>query len=260
MPSMRRAASAPRPHGQNGKNILHRKSRGSSVRAQVYAMAQEAIVALEFTPGQPLSEKELSIQYGVSRTPVREALLQLADDGLVEIFPQAGTVVSRISIQGVTEAQFIREVLECAALRRAVERVSAADVRKLELNLERQRDAHAREEFETFYTLDEAFHQALVERSGYPGVWRVAQRAKVHLDRARRLSLPAVSTIGGLIEQHANILARVGERDTAGAEAVLTEHLRMVLQDLPALRAKYPHYFTEGEKLGGDESIGEAVA
>jgi DNA-binding GntR family transcriptional regulator len=239
------------------KSAVHRKSRGSSVRAQVYAMAHEQIVAMDFKPGQPLSEKELSIQYGVSRTPVREALIQLSDDGLVEIFPQAGTFVARISAHGVTEAQFIREALECAALRRAVDHVSAADVERLERNLQRQREANEAQDFETFYILDEAFHQALVERSGFPGVWRVAQRAKVHLNRARRMSLPAVSTIGRLIDQHAAILACVEQRDVAGAEVALTEHLRMVLHDLPALQREYPDYFVE---LEGEAALLEGAA
>ena len=239
-------AGSSAPQGQ-GSHALRRRSRGSSVRAQVYAMAQEEIVALEFKPGQPLSEKELSIRYGVSRTPVREALLQLADDSLVEIYPQTGTFVSRISVHGVTEAQFVREALECAALRRAIGQFTAADVTRLEQNLERQRDAHAAQDVDTFYILDEAFHQALVERSGFPGVWRLAQRAKVHLNRARRLSLPAVSTIGELIEQHAGILLPVAAGDAAAAEAALAQHLRMVLADLPALQDEYPDYFVEGD-------------
>jgi len=222
---------------------VRQRSRGSSVRAQVYAMAQEEIVALEFKPGQPLSEKELSLRYGVSRTPAREALLQLEDEGLVEIYPQAGTFVARISVHGVTEAQFIREALECAALRAAVGHLGTADVKRLETNLDRQRDAHAAHDVDTFYILDEAFHQALMEHSGFPGVWRVAQRAKVHLNRARRLSLPAVSTIGPLIEQHAGVVACLAAGDGPGAEAALAEHLRMVLVDLPALQRQYPDYF-----------------
>jgi GntR family transcriptional regulator, rspAB operon transcriptional repressor len=229
-----------------GNDSLQRRARGSSVRAQVYAMAQEEIVALEFKPGQPLSEKELSLRYGVSRTPVREALLQLADDSLVEIYPQTGTFVARISVHGVAEAQFIREALECAALRRGLEHFGEADLRRLEQNLERQRDAQAAHDFNTFYILDEAFHQTLVERSGFPGVWRVAQRAKVHLNRARRLSLPAVSTIGELIEQHADIVARLAAGDGPAAEEALAAHLRMVLADLPALQRAYPDYFTNG--------------
>jgi DNA-binding GntR family transcriptional regulator len=226
---------------------VRRRSRGSSVRAQVYALAQEEIVALEFKPGQPLSEKELSLRYGVSRTPVREALLQLSDESLVEIYPQAGTFVSRISVHGVTEAQFIREALECAALRRAVGRLSAADIQRLEKNLERQQDAHAAHDVDTFYALDEAFHQSLVEHSGFPGVWPWAQRAKVHLNRARRLSLPEISTVGELIDQHTAILAGVAANDAEAAEAALTAHLRMVLADLPALQREYPDYFTEDE-------------
>ena len=200
-------------------------------------------MALEFKPGQPLSEKELSLRYGVSRTPVREALLQLEDESLVEIYPQAGTFVSRISVHGVTEAQFIREALECAALRAAVGHLGPADVKRLETNLDRQRDAHAAHDVDTFYILDEAFHQAIVEHSGYPGVWRFAQRAKVHLNRARRLSLPAVSTIGALIDQHATILEHIANNDVASAEQALQTHLRMVLHDLPALQREYPDYF-----------------
>lgn len=227
---------------------VQRRARGSSVRAQVYAMIQEEIVALEFKPGQPLSEKELAVRYGVSRTPAREALLQLADEGLVEIYPQTGTFVSRISVHGVMEAQFIREALECTALRRAIDRFTAADIKRAETNLERQRAAHAAQDIATFYILDEAFHQALVERSGFPGVWRVAQRAKVHLNRARRLSLPGISTIGELIDQHTGILARLKAGDGAGAEVALAQHLRMVLADLPALQERYGDYFTQDER------------
>jgi GntR family transcriptional regulator, rspAB operon transcriptional repressor len=230
-----------------GAHAVRRRARGSSIRAQVYAMIQEEIVALELKPGQPLSEKELAVKYGVSRTPAREALLQLADEGLVEIYPQSGTFVARISVHGVTEAQFIREALECAALRRAIDRFTAADVKRLEENIERQRAAHAAQDVATFYILDEAFHQALVERSGFPGVWRVAQRAKVHLNRARRLSLPAISTIGELIDQHAAILARLGAGDGPGAEVALAQHLRMVLADLPALQQQYSDFFTQGD-------------
>jgi DNA-binding GntR family transcriptional regulator len=229
---------------------VRRRARGSSIRAQVYAMIQEEIVALEFKPGQPLSEKELALRYGVSRTPAREALLQLADEGLVEIYPQSGTFVARISVHGVTEAQFIREALECAALRRAIDRFTAADVKRLEDNIARQRAAHAAQDVTTFYILDEAFHQALVERSGFPGVWRVAQRAKVHLNRARRLSLPGISTIGELIDQHAAILARLRAGDGPGAEVALAQHLRMVLADLPALQQQYSDFFTQDEATG----------
>ena len=91
-----------------------------------------------------------------------------------------------------------------------------ADIKRLETNLERQRDAHAAHDVDTFYILDEAFHQALVEHSGFPGVWRVAQRAKVHLNRARRLSLPEISTIGELIDQHATILEHIAAQRRRG--------------------------------------------
>src|SRR5436305_1999373 len=92
------------------------RMRGST-RGEVYARLRDAIVAAELEPGRRLSENELAAWLGVSRTPVREALVRLRDDRLVEIVPQLGTYVSRIGVQAVADAQFIREALECAAIR-----------------------------------------------------------------------------------------------------------------------------------------------
>src|SRR3954453_2340755 len=87
-----------------------------------------AIVSAELEPGRRLSENELAGWLGVSRTPVREALVRLRDDRLVEIVPQLGTYVARISDRAVGDAQFVRESLECAAIRLAATKAAPADV------------------------------------------------------------------------------------------------------------------------------------
>src|SRR4051794_12191289 len=107
----------------------------------VYASVREAIVSTELQPGQQISENELAAQLGVSRTPVREALARLRDDRLVEIVPQLGTFVSRISVAGVDDAQFLREALECSAVRLAADRCAAGDLRELEALIARQEEA-----------------------------------------------------------------------------------------------------------------------
>src|SRR5204863_7670713 len=104
----------------------------------VYAALRDAIVSTELEPGRQISENEIADRLGVSRTPVREALARLRDDQLVQIVPQLGTFVSRISVAGVDDAQFLREALECSAVRLAAERVDAADVAELRVIIEHQ--------------------------------------------------------------------------------------------------------------------------
>ena len=116
----------------------------TSARVQAYAALREAIVRAELAPGRQLSENELASRLGVSRTPIREALVRLRDERLVEIVPQLGTFVTRISGQAVGDAQFIREALECACVRRAAELATEDDVAALEDNLRAQAAGAAR--------------------------------------------------------------------------------------------------------------------
>jgi GntR family transcriptional regulator, rspAB operon transcriptional repressor len=222
-----------------------RASRAASVRAQVYATMRTAIVRVKLIPGQRLTEKEIAGELGVSRTPVRESLIQLVDEGLVDVLPQIGTFVSQISLPRVRQAQWVREVLECAALRLAVDRVRPEDLARLRLNLERQHEAHAGDDLDWFQELDEELHRTLMDRSGHVGVWRITERAKAHLDRARRLSLPVPATIGELIDQHEGIVALVSTRDSRAAEAALRAHLRMVLHQLGSLQRQHPDFFND---------------
>src|ERR671936_1621606 len=103
---------------------LAERRTGVPARTQVYAALRDAIVRAELEPGRRLSENELASWLGVSRTPIREALVRLRDERLVEIVPQLGTFVSRISPQAVADAQFVREALECAAVRAAAARAT----------------------------------------------------------------------------------------------------------------------------------------
>ena len=223
---------------------LLREHSTTSARVQAYAALREAIVRAELEPGRQLSENELAASLGVSRTPVREALQRLRDDRLVEIVPQLGTFVSRISTRAVADAQFIREALECAAVRVAAGRVTPEDLEALEQNLAAQDRAHASADFDAFYVLDDQFHQSLCDLSGR-AVWAITQRAKGHLNRIRRLSLPMPSYLAEMIAEHREIVALLAEHDPDGAEAALRHHLQMVLRELPRIREQHPDFFEE---------------
>jgi len=218
-----------------------------SVRAQAYAILREAIVTLRLEPGHPISENELAAELGVSRTPVREAIIRLAGEGLVEVFPQRGSVVSRISVREVREAQFIREALERAALPHAAGRLGPAAAAGLDAILAEQRDARAGGDVARFLAADGALHRAFTEIGGHHRLWTVIGTAQGHLHRVRWLSPPTPDRIGELIDQHAAIVAAIARGDLATADAVLTAHLRLVLDGLDRLADQHPHLFETGE-------------
>lgn len=219
--------------------------RREHARLRVYAGLLDEIVRAEHEPGKRLSENELAATYGVSRTPVREALATLRDDGLVEVLPKHGTFVAPISEGAIRNAQFIREALECAAVRAAAHRVADSDITELESKLAGQERAERGEDHDAFYALDDEFHHTLCDLSGHAEVWRVSQRAKSHLNRVRRLSLPAPDYLGEMIAEHRLILGALQARDPDDAETAMRHHLGMVLRELPRLRDQFPGYFRE---------------
>src|ERR671910_21049 len=152
-----------------------RRTSGAPARIQVYASLRGAIVRGDLEPGQQLSENALATELGVSRTPVREALSRLRDERLVEVVPQLGTFVSRISPQAVGDAQFIRESLECAAVRRAAELAGEDDIATLEENLSSQDRARDAGDLDAFYLLDDDFHRTLCDLSAHLAVWPVSE-------------------------------------------------------------------------------------
>jgi DNA-binding GntR family transcriptional regulator len=229
----------------NGQRPIPRLRRAGGARGQVHATLRDAIVSAELEPGRQVSENELAEWLGVSRTPVREALIRLRDDRLIEIVPQLGTFVSRISDAAIEDAQFVRESLECAAIRITAERAGASDVAALEGLLRRQEEVRDAHDFARFYVLDDELHGALCELSGHGIAWSLGQRANGHLNRVRRLSLPQPRYLAEMVAEHRLVVDAVRRGDPDAAEAALRHHLRMVLSSLPAIQAAHPDYFEE---------------
>ncbi|MGL4495573.1 MAG: GntR family transcriptional regulator [Beijerinckiaceae bacterium] len=201
------------------------------------------ILGMRLTPGSPLVEKNLTAQFGVSRTPVREALIRLAEEGLVEIFPQSGTFVGRIPMDALPEAVVVRQALELAAVRFALQNADAQALDRLERIIERQSMMAKADDREGFHAADEAFHEAIAESARHPGLWRVAAKAKAQIDRCRRLTLPVPGRMAQVIKEHRAILAALRTRNEAAALATMTHHLSVVLPDTQEMRAEFPDYF-----------------
>ncbi|GAB3279177.1 GntR family transcriptional regulator [Parasphingorhabdus pacifica] len=205
---------------------------------------RQRIVTLALPPGHPLSENELAGELEVSRTPVRESLLLLAEEDLVRVFPKLGSFVARVDPQRIADAQFIREAVEVTSLTDAAVRCTDADLAELREILRQQRAAT--DDVERFFELDEAFHQRLLAAGGHLNAWPTVESAKAHLDRARRLGLRTVSPVSALIDQHAEIVNGLAAGDLEGSVVALRQHLRAVFEDVERVRAEFPSLFVDG--------------
>lgn len=188
-------------------------------------------MSLRLKPGDPISEKEVAARYGVSRTPVREAIQRLADERLVEIFPQSGTFVARIPYDDLPEAMVIRKALETASVRLATEKATRSQLLALATIVEQQREAAEANDRGAFHRADEAFHAKIAEISGFPGIWRQVLQVKVQVDRYRRLTLTQEGRMAQVIADHERILAGITAGNPADAEAGMALHLDAVLPD-----------------------------
>lgn len=209
----------------------------------IFERLHAAILSLEMKPGTALQEKRISEEFGVSRTPVREALLRLAEAGLVEIFPQSGTFVSRIPVSAIPEAVVIRKSLEGTTVERAASVASAENVGRLDAIIARQRVHASLDETSLFHEQDEAFHEAISTIAGYPGIWALLKTVKLQIDRARQLSLPALGRMDSVIEEHVTIRNAIAAHDEADARAAMMHHLSAVIPDIDELCLLHPGYF-----------------
>ena len=219
--------------------------RGATATAGIYRDLRDDIVSLRRKPGEPIVEKQIAESYGVSRTPVREAMLKLADEGLVEVFPQSGTFVSRIPLAALPEAIAIRKALEEATVRLAAERATRSQIARLRVCLEVQREREAADDHEGFHQSDEEFHALLAETAGYPGFWTVIQQVKVQVDRYRRLTLPVRGRMGVVIEEHEAVLDAIAAHDPERANRALTAHFNDLQVTIAVAQMANPLYFSD---------------
>lgn len=224
-----------------------RKSPGS----QVHAVLQAQIVKGHFLPGQALSEMKLADELGVSRTPVREALIKLSEDGLVNIVPQSGTYVSPIDVAAVYDSQLIRESLECTTVMLAARAITPEGADELMRILDDQRRSLATEDYPGFVVQDDLLHWTLMEISGHAGVHKVVQGAKLHLDRVRHLTIEEAPQITQFIAQHEEIVDRVTHRDGRGARRAMRAHLHQLFDKLDRLFREKTVLFMAGQSPRG---------
>ena len=246
MPSRATKKAEPTLPAPSGVRRIGRP-RGATAASKIYADLRAELVSLQRRPGEAISEAEIALSYGVSRTPVREAILKLSDEGLLEIFPQSGIFVARIPIAALPEAIIIRRALEETTARLAAERSTSSQILILRAILERQREANAAGDGDAFHQADETFHATIAEVARHPGIWKLIQQVKVHVDRYRRLTLPQTGRMAQVITEHAAILAAIEAHDPAGARMAMETHLEKLLGDICATQSINPEFFDTRE-------------
>jgi len=225
------------------------RQREETIGYRVFVVLRRAIVQLQLQPGNSLSEADVAKQLGVSRQPVREAFIRLAEVGLVEIRPQRGTFVVLISRREVENARFVREAVEAAVAREAAGKVSPETVGELNSLIEQQRTAARSGDPSLFLKLDDAFHQVLAASAGCEYAWRVVENLKAQMDRVRFLSMPYATPVETLIGQHRAIADAIAAHSPDKAEAAMREHLGEILTSLPKIAAERPELFAEETAL-----------
>lgn len=200
-----------------------------STAQNIFELLRTDIVYGVLKPLDPLREAELATQLGVSRTPIREALLKLQHLGLVEIFPQSGTRVAPIRMEKVRAAQFIREAVEVEIVRRICHTLGDETLAHLAHIVEDQHVAARRNDLRRLFELDEDFHRALYAAAGRDAVADEIEDLKAHLNRLRYVSVNWPRTADKIIGEHEDILSALGRRDEAAAAEAMRTHLRAVL-------------------------------
>jgi GntR family transcriptional regulator, rspAB operon transcriptional repressor len=214
----------------------------SPIRPQIYVGLRQRIIRSEIPPGTALSEAEIARRFSISRQPVREAFIKLAEEGLLEVRPQRGTFVRKISKTAVTDARFVREAIEANIVREVAAEGDAGLVARLRKQLVAQQAVPAGDLYD-FMRLDEEFHWTLADAAGRLYGWKVIEDVKLQMDRVRYLSLRSFPQ-AKLVRQHATIVNAIEEAWPDEAERAMREHLRLIMDDLPSIEAQHPDFFT----------------
>lgn len=215
------------------------------VNQQIYRFLRQDIVTCVIHPGSLLSEKEVSSRFNVSRQPVREAFIKLAEAGLVQILPQRGTFVRKISAQRVADGRFIREAVEIAVVRRAALEAAPAALVALEHNLQLQKMAAQRHDVQAFLLLDDEFHLLIAQSINCELAWETVENIKATMDRVRYLTLSKVSPPESLIEQHEEILSTLRNHDADGAEQAMRRHLQEMIFSITPIAEQNSEWFEQ---------------
>ena len=209
----------------------------------VYADLKRAIITMEMTPGTPIIERDLTERYGISRTPLREAVLRLTEDRLVDVVPKSGTFVARIPLSYLREGIVARRALEEVTVRAATRRASQSQIMGLRAIIQHQKEVAEAGDEEAFHRADEDFHAGICAAGGFPGIWDMILQMRVHIERYRRLTLPQAGRMLNVVGEHSDVLDAIAAGKADEAVEHMQNHLDKLTLDIAVFRDLWPDYF-----------------
>ena len=224
------------------------KSPKESGREYALRVIKENIINLELAPGSQISENELAEAMGISRTPVREALIILSKAKIVEIVPQKRSIVTLVDDNLIEESRFLRYVMDTAVIELVCEKRTEADILVLEQNVRLQRFFLENDQRENVMRLDDELHRMFYEIAKTVELHDLMENILIHFDRARKMALYSVSD-EKIVKEHEAMIGAIKARDKETAKQLMQKHLSRYKLDIREIREKYPEYFPKAETV-----------
>lgn len=202
------------------------------------------ILSLKLTPGQRVSDKDFEMELGMSRTPVREAMLRLDRNGLLLTVPQSGTYVTKIDLKKALDARYVRQLLEKSIIKELTETGTTEDFEQLEHIVALQDLAIKKKDTDLFFKLDNEFHSLMYKLVNRENIWNWLGTFSNDLTRFRSLRTKDTSlSLSLLSKEHLNILKSIKSGDSQKSAALIGQHLNLMLSEKSEVLKTFPDYF-----------------
>ena len=215
---------------------------------QIYRELKGDILSLKLAPGSELKLQEIADRLLVSKSPLRDALQQLKSEGLVDIWPQSGTRVSRIDLSQLEVERLLRATLEEIAARRFCKNPPEKSLVQMHLLIEQQRWAVSKNALLNLLQLDDAFHKQVFVGCGLGRFWDLIQNQVGNYQRVRILSLEEPEVISGIVQGHQKLLDAFEAKDLEEVLRQEAGHVRKLDTELDPLLERYPGFFTTTQR------------
>lgn len=211
----------------------------------VYKALKKSILTMNLLPGTAISENEISKKYEVSRTPVREAFIQLAKESLLQIIPQKETRVSLIDLNRVEQEYFLRKNLESAVLDHFIKNTNDLVLLKMEQYIEMQKKLLEEKDYIQFIQYDDLFHKTIFETAKQSLSWEILENFSGHYYRIRLLSTWQKGIAIDIVDQHSTLLSELKNKNTSESQKQLRSHLLRLDVEKTQLLNEFPQYFVD---------------
>lgn len=213
-----------------------------------YGALRRGIMEFRFAPGERLSPTAIRERLGVGRTPVREAIVRLRQEGLVVTRPKSGSYVALVDLDAAECARFLRSNTERAVVVECCSRAGEKDIAFLRKLLDDQARAMKAHDQRSFFDADNRMHEELYTIAGRRRAWAWLEETNLDLERYRWLHVQARGMgWGSILTEHQELVEAIASKDPEEAAYITVHHLHVMLDERDEVIAAFPGYFVQGD-------------